>query len=156
MADPNAQFPERIHRPSSPAPWEKKETDQGGPKRPDVDAPDTNWLQGKWWFYSTVAEALFGLGGFGDEEHYDTALAYLERGRVEANPPEWEFESTVRQLASLARLQSPAGASAKDLEDTAAWRTLAKFLGHTAPVRSAVVEIGISPATSVVQLPPLR
>jgi predicted acylesterase/phospholipase RssA len=104
---------------------------------PLVEAPDTNWLQGKWWFYSTVAEALFGLGGSGDEEHYDTALAYLERGRVEVNPPEWEFESTVRQLASLARLQAPAGTDAKELEDTAAWHTLAKFLGHTAPVRSA-------------------
>jgi predicted acylesterase/phospholipase RssA len=104
---------------------------------PLVEAPDTNWLQGKWWFYSTVAEAYFGLGGRGGEEHYDTALAYLERGREEANPPEWEFESTVRQLASLARLQAPVWADVKELEDTAAWRTLAKFLGHTAPVRSA-------------------
>jgi predicted acylesterase/phospholipase RssA len=104
---------------------------------PLVDAPDTNWLQGKWWFYSTVAEALFGLGGSGDEEHYDTALAYLERGRSEAEPPEWEFESSVRQLASLARLQAPAGSAAKELEETAAWHTLAKFLGRTAPVRSA-------------------
>jgi len=44
MAEPNAQFPERIHRQNSPAPWEKKETDAGGPRRPDVDAPDTNEL----------------------------------------------------------------------------------------------------------------
>ena len=29
MADSNAQFPERIERPTSPAPWEKKETDEG-------------------------------------------------------------------------------------------------------------------------------
>jgi hypothetical protein len=83
---------------------------------PLVEAPGTNWLQGKWWFYSTVAEALFGLGGRGNEEHYDTALAYLERGRIETDPPEWEFESTVRQLASLARLQTPVGAGANELE----------------------------------------
>jgi Prokaryotic ubiquitin-like protein UBact len=44
MADSPAQFPERIHRPTSPAPWEKKETDEGGPRRPDVDAPDTKEL----------------------------------------------------------------------------------------------------------------
>jgi hypothetical protein len=44
MADPNAQFPERIHRPTSPAPWEKKETEEGGPRRPDADAPDTKEL----------------------------------------------------------------------------------------------------------------
>ena len=44
MADSNAQFPERIHRPTSPAPWEKKETDEGGPRRPDADSPDTKEL----------------------------------------------------------------------------------------------------------------
>ena len=44
MADSNAQFPERIHRPNSPAPWEKKEADEGGPRRPDAEAPDTKEL----------------------------------------------------------------------------------------------------------------
>ena len=44
MADSNAQLPDRIHRPGSPAPWEKKETDESGPRRPDVDAPDTKEL----------------------------------------------------------------------------------------------------------------
>jgi hypothetical protein len=44
MPDPYAQFPERIHRPNSPAPWEKKKTDEAGPRRPDVDAPDTKEL----------------------------------------------------------------------------------------------------------------
>lgn len=104
---------------------------------PLLDAPGTNWLQGKWWFYSTVAEALFGLGGRGNEEHYDTALAYLERGRAEADPPEWEFESTVRQLASLARLQAPGGSGIREFQQTAAWHTLEKFLGPSAAVRSA-------------------
>ncbi len=44
MADSNAQFPERIQRPTSPAPWEKKEAEEGGPRRPDVSAPDTKEL----------------------------------------------------------------------------------------------------------------
>ena len=44
MADSNAQFPERIHRPTLPAPWEKKDTDEGGPRRPDADSPDTKEL----------------------------------------------------------------------------------------------------------------
>lgn len=44
MADSNAQFPDRIERPTSPAPWEKKETDTGGPRRPDGAAPDTKEL----------------------------------------------------------------------------------------------------------------
>ena len=44
MADPNAQFPERINRPASPAPWEKKESEEGGPRRPDATTPDTKEL----------------------------------------------------------------------------------------------------------------
>jgi len=44
MADSNAQFPERINRPASPAPWEKKESEEGGPRRPDATAPDTKEL----------------------------------------------------------------------------------------------------------------
>ena len=44
MADSNAQFPERIQRPTSPAPWEKKDTDEGGPRRPEAGSPDTKEL----------------------------------------------------------------------------------------------------------------
>jgi predicted acylesterase/phospholipase RssA len=71
---------------------------------PLVDKPDTNWLQGKWWFYSTVAEAHFGLGA------YDEAIDWLNRGREDAANRKtamspWEYESTARQLAHLARIQ---------------------------------------------------
>ena len=44
MVNSKAEFPERIHRPTSPVPWEKKEVDEGGPRRPDVDTPDTKEL----------------------------------------------------------------------------------------------------------------
>jgi hypothetical protein len=44
MSKMNAEFPERIHRPTSPAPWERKEGEEGGPHRPDVNAPDTKEL----------------------------------------------------------------------------------------------------------------
>ena len=44
MPNMNTEFPERIHRPTSPAPWERKESEQGGPQRPDVNAPDTKEL----------------------------------------------------------------------------------------------------------------
>lgn len=71
---------------------------------PLVDKADTKWLQGKWWFYSTVAEAHFGLG-----EH-DEAIRWLDRGRDEAaarntSVAPWEYEATGRQLANLARIQ---------------------------------------------------
>ena len=39
-----AQTPERKHMPSSPAPWERKEEDSGGPKSPNIQKPDTKQL----------------------------------------------------------------------------------------------------------------
>ncbi|HEV7890863.1 MAG TPA: tetratricopeptide repeat-containing protein [Pyrinomonadaceae bacterium] len=112
-----------------------------------------DWLKGEWWFYSTVAEAYFGLGTTRDpatgaaeydEAMYEAAIDWLEKGRVKAHPPVWEFESTARQLASIARLQSPPGVKGKDLEGTPPWRALEKFLGRTDPVRSAFVgKIGL-------------
>ncbi len=65
---------------------------------------DKEWLQGQWWFYSTIAEALFGMGDYGE------SIKWLQRGRDEAaargtTVPPWEYESSARQLASLARLQ---------------------------------------------------
>ncbi|HEV7681691.1 MAG TPA: tetratricopeptide repeat-containing protein [Pyrinomonadaceae bacterium] len=70
---------------------------------PLVDKSDTDWLQGKWWFYSTVAEAHFGLGA------YEEAVQWLQRGLADANArntsiPPWEYESTARQLGLLARI----------------------------------------------------
>ena len=44
MPQSNAEFPDRIQRPVTPAPWEKRETDDGGPRRPDVTTPDTKEL----------------------------------------------------------------------------------------------------------------
>src|SRR4051812_40045401 len=59
--------------------------------------------------------------------------------------PEWEYESTARQLAALARLQASAAPSGTDMKETHAWRALKRFLrNHTAPVRSAFVgKIGL-------------
>jgi hypothetical protein len=37
-------MPDRIQRPTGPAPWEKKEADDSGPRRPETDAPDTKEL----------------------------------------------------------------------------------------------------------------
>ncbi|HKN83935.1 MAG TPA: tetratricopeptide repeat-containing protein [Pyrinomonadaceae bacterium] len=81
---------------------------------PLLDRPDTDWLQGKWWFYSTVAEAYFGLG------EYDEAIRWLERGRDDAEEQgtsiaPWEHESTARQLATLARLGGDSAQTEKAL-----------------------------------------
>ncbi|HWS88603.1 MAG TPA: tetratricopeptide repeat-containing protein [Pyrinomonadaceae bacterium] len=99
--------------------------------------PRNDWLQGQWWFYATMAEAYFGLGSL-DSDNYEKAVSWLERGRdAVRDVPEWEFESLARQLAWIARIQTPSGVRGKELENTPAWVALARFLGRTAPVRSA-------------------
>ncbi len=58
-------------------------------------------ITSEWWYYSTVAEAHFGL------QHYDEAVEWIEKGQKAATRVyEWELETLARQLASLARLQS--------------------------------------------------
>ncbi len=52
----------------------------------------------------TLAEAYFGL------QQYDAATSWLKRARQLPNVADWEVESTVRQLAALARLQEEAAA----------------------------------------------
>ena len=112
---------------------------------PLIGKPDNDWLTGKWWFYSTVAEAHFGLGpedkpegDAGHKGYYGKAVSWLRKGREEAAPPEWEYETTVRQLATLARLQSKPAASALKFEDTPPGAALKSFLGdNTAAVESA-------------------
>jgi predicted acylesterase/phospholipase RssA len=92
---------------------------------PLVDKSDTDWLQGKWWFYSTVAEAHFGLGA------YEEAVKWLHRGLTDAKArntsiPPWEYESTARQLGLLARiLDTTAGDVASQTEQALA--ALKKF-----------------------------
>jgi predicted acylesterase/phospholipase RssA len=62
-------------------------------------------LKKQWWFLATVAEALFGL------QRYDQALEWLKEAAKLKETPEWERESTIRQLAQLARLQDKQGSA---------------------------------------------
>lgn len=118
---------------------------------PLVDDPDRNWLQGKWWFYSTVAEAHFGLGVY-DEANYERAVEWLERGRADAvargtSVPAWEHESTARQLASLARLQdgcaNAAGVSGTAKTDRAL-AALRRFFGAHEVQSAYVGKVGLA------------
>lgn len=63
------------------------------------DKPGKAWLKDEWWFHATLAEAYFGL------EEYERAASSLDDAHardVEA----WQFETTIRQLASLAQLRA--------------------------------------------------
>ena len=37
-------MPERVQKPSDPAPWGPKQGDEGGPRSPDISRPDTKDL----------------------------------------------------------------------------------------------------------------
>jgi predicted acylesterase/phospholipase RssA len=93
---------------------------------PLVDRDDTDWLQGKWWFYSTVAEAYFGLGD------YDNAILWLKRGKADAEKTgvpvaPWEHESTARQFAAIARLPGRETEEANDEKTKTALKKLEGF-----------------------------
>jgi predicted acylesterase/phospholipase RssA len=75
-------------------------------------------LQKEWWFLATIAEAHFGVG------EYSEALRLLNKANALDGVPEWQKQSTTRQLAHLARLQST-GSDA----DSSAIQTLKTFLG---------------------------
>jgi predicted acylesterase/phospholipase RssA len=108
---------------------------------PLVDQPDKHWLEGKWWFYSTIAEAYFGLG------NYDDAVKWLLRGKAAVEKVhEWEFETTIRQFAALANAQNDLSMPDDDYEQTPAWQSLKKFFDdNAAAARSAFVgKIGLA------------
>lgn len=86
-----------------------------------VDKATAGGKKPDWWWYATLAEAHFGLGldlerrgetdpgkkGDNiDDTHYGKAVIGLIEGAFfDPSPEKWEFESTARQLASLAQLQ---------------------------------------------------
>ncbi|MBC7930178.1 MAG: patatin-like phospholipase family protein [Rubrivivax sp.] len=100
------------------------------------EQPGSEWLEDEWWYYATVGEAHFGLGQF------DEAIRWLKHEPKKAglqvgfglkssaglNVPEWEYESTARQLARLARLMHDPGMTEEEFEQTEAARALKEFL----------------------------
>lgn len=107
-----------------------------------AQTPAGQSLNTDWWFLVTVAEALFGL------RRYDEAVSWLQKARSLPEVPQWEYESAVRQMAALVRLQAVQDGASDALEKTAGWRALKELLGHDeASVRTAVcgkVGLGLS------------
>jgi predicted acylesterase/phospholipase RssA len=101
-----------------------------------VSSPGNEYLSNTWWFLVTVAEAYFGLG----EEHLEEARVWLERAKNQsAVVDDWEFESTVRQLANVARILAEAQLPIEPVEETEAARLLRTFVGNSAAVESALL-----------------
>jgi predicted acylesterase/phospholipase RssA len=75
-------------------------------------------LKKQWWFLATIAEAYLGL------KDYKEARKWLKDAAQLDNVPEWERESTIRQLAQLARLLDETASDSGEEWESEAWRTL--------------------------------
>jgi predicted acylesterase/phospholipase RssA len=87
-----------------------------------------------WWDYATLGEAYFGI------ENYKEAENWLVTKTVGMDITPWEYESTSRQLATLAHLQDKPGKSQSD-----AFETLRKFLKNDAQALESTIrgKIGV-------------
>jgi predicted acylesterase/phospholipase RssA len=100
--------------------------------------PGGEKLWGEWWFSVTVAEALFGLG------RHAEAVGLLRASYDPLKIPQWEFETTIRQFAALAYLQSGAESGAR-FRGSDLWNMLADFLGGSAAAESVFVgKVGLA------------
>jgi predicted acylesterase/phospholipase RssA len=107
---------------------------------PLAERPENEWLAGAWWFYSTVAEALFGL------QQHDRAVEWLVKGRdAVGEVPDWEYQSTLQQLARIALLQS-GDVAPTQMDHQPAWLALSSFFrDDAAAVRSAFMgKVGLA------------
>jgi predicted acylesterase/phospholipase RssA len=109
------------------------------------DHPDDGWLGQKWWFLVTVAEAYFGLG-FADKENFEKASHWLGRASGLRDVPDWEFETTARQLATLARLRYPKPHTPEELWKSEPFHFILPFLGKKAAGLRATLagKVGLS------------
>ena len=117
---------------------------------PSLAVGDNAWLRREWWFYATIGEAHFGLGR-DDPKHFAEAVEWLvtkptanglirntTTKRCVLDIPDWEYESTARQLARLSFLQGPAGQSSEAFEASEAGTALKAILQQDdCAVRSA-------------------
>lgn len=99
---------------------------------PLIHDKDHQWVAAKWWYYSTIGEAYFGLG------EYDKAAGWLIQGQEAAGEVyEWELETCARQLANIARFQDVTDAKTRNVRGTSAWAALQKAFGSDAVPRTA-------------------
>jgi hypothetical protein len=107
-----------------------------------LDNPELKSNEDQWWFISTIAEAYFGL------KRYDEARDWLLKAAALDDIPDWQYASTMRQLAYLAQLHTGKQGSQVDPADAtphAAYQALGEFMeaisgqsAATAAVESAI------------------
>jgi predicted acylesterase/phospholipase RssA len=92
---------------------------------------DKTWLNNEWWFLVTLGEACFGL------EDYDLAGEWLKKAAALPKVPDWEWETTARQMSTLLRLQKKTWEAKGQPTNLDGERVLKEFLcGNFAAVTS--------------------
>lgn len=86
---------------------------------------DPAWQGGQRWFHETLAEAYFGL------RQYDKASKRLQQAN-EQDIKAWEYETTARQFAWLARLLDPDAVTQEQFAVSETWQVLRDCYGTDA------------------------
>jgi predicted acylesterase/phospholipase RssA len=97
------------------------------------DQPGNIWLTHTWWFLVTLGEACFGLDDCANADKWLTQAAALR------DVPDWEQESTARQLAALLRIKENVESRGGPKVDERLREVLRKFLGRNAAAMDSVV-----------------
>ncbi|MDQ2919352.1 MAG: patatin-like phospholipase family protein [Verrucomicrobiota bacterium] len=77
-----------------------------------------------WWLLATLAEASLGLREYDDAKRW---LAEAAQWKTQLQP--WEYETAVKQFASLVRLQTKGGGTAEEFMQSEGWAALKTFVG---------------------------
>lgn len=105
---------------------------------PQADKPDKEWLNKQWWFLVTLGEACFGLG------RYEKAEEWFKMAMELSNVPDWEKESTTRQLGALARIQFREEVWNPEFEKSPAGKTLRVLVGPKALRGMLLGKVGLA------------
>ena len=92
------------------------------------------FLKRQWWYGATLAEACFGLGRHAEARYWIREALALE-------PPDWQLESTTRQMVALAWAQGVSGG-----KDSPEWQTLSILVGDATPAIQSIIagKIGLA------------
>ncbi|MFP3646553.1 patatin-like phospholipase family protein [Paraburkholderia sp. SIMBA_054] len=97
------------------------------------DQPGKEWLRGKWWFLVTVGEAYFGL------DACESAGEWLMNAAALPGVPDWEQESTARQIAALLVMKRNVAHQRSQQVDPRLEEVLREFLGASSQALESAV-----------------
>ncbi|WP_321960042.1 tetratricopeptide repeat-containing protein [Paraburkholderia sp. J7] len=91
------------------------------------EQPGKEWLRKRWWFLVTLGEAYFGL------EACEPAREWLMKAAALPDVPDWEQESTARQIGALLVMKRDLARQREQQVDPRLEEVLREFLGAGSP-----------------------